>query len=1802
MKLAGKLRVSNRILAMIPMVMLSGYEIIEKIYESSKTLVYRAVRSSDQKPVVIKALKNKYPTPREIAVFRKQYTLANHLDILGIVRPYSLEEQDNQWALILEDFGAVSLRDYCKTHSIDLTTFFSIALQTTQILGELHRNRVIHKDIKPANLLLNPLAGQIKITDFSIASILPKETQTLISPNGLEGTLPYMSPEQTGRMNRGIDYRSDFYSLGVTFYQLLTKRLPFESHDPLELVHCHLAKQPVPLSELDSTIPVALSEIVMKLMSKMAEDRYQSAAGLQHDLEVCQQQIQLHGNIEPFALGQQDFCDRLSIPEKLYGREAQVNQLLRAFDRVAQSGTSEFLLVSGYSGIGKSSLVQEVYKPIVQQRGYFIAGKFDQLQRNVPYSAITSAFSSLVQQLLTESEAQLRQWREKLAIALGSNGQVILDVIPELEPVIGKQPEIAALNPTEAQHRFNRVFQNFIRVFCQPEHPLVLFLDDLQWADSATLRLIKLLLADNQIHYLFLIGAYRDNEVNATHPLILLLEDLQAQEISTYQVTLKPLSSQHVIQLVSDTLRSHEIAPLVNLIMQKTNGNPFFVNEFLKTLYQNETLWFDFQNQCWQWDLKAIETLNITDNVVELLVDRLRKLPESTQQVIQLAACIGNRFDLKTLSVVSQPLTLETTAQALSIAVQQGLIIPISAPEAILGAETSLVSDRYKFLHDRVQQAAYALIDDREKQAVHLQIGKLLYANVSEHECSENIFELIGHLNLGQSLITQADEKEKLAHLNIQAAIKAKQAAAYSVAYDCLIHAQNNLTETTWSDRYELMFTLHREQAEIEYLLGNFEKSQDLIEIALEQAKTALEKAEIYQLLIVLYTMQGNYQAAIDTGRTALAFFEIDLPESDLQAAFKEELAIAKIHLANQNISALLHQPEMTVPEQIAAAKLLATLGSPTYFSNHDLWLISVMKLVNLSLEYGLLSESTYGYSEYGLFLGSMLGDYQAGYEFGQLSLRISERFNNQAEKCKGCLVVGGSVNHWVRPLKEDADIFMEGFQAGLESGELQFAGYNIAHQVINLFYQGIDLDSLVDKLAEYLKFTEQTQNQLAKDMLIACQIIFHSLQKGDAKIENSSEAQYLEKCEEHSSFAAIGFYKIFKAQLLYLYHCFEDAHQCAEEARQLLKYLQGCISLAAFNFYDSLILAALYSSANDAQQREYWQQLTKNQQQMEIWAKTCPENFKHQYLLIKAEMARLLDKPLLAIDLYDEAIELANTNGFVQDTALANERFARFWSAKGKEKIAQAYYSEAYQHYRIWGATTKLSELERHYPQLLTTNHLGTNQSDITDETLSITHISSTSTSSTQVLDLSTILKASQAISQEIQLDRLLERLLKVILESAGAEQGAILLPSDEYWTVAVQGNSNHIDITISSDAVAPIEESLPMSIVQYAARTQQRLVIHDATKETICANDPYIVAHQPKSILCLPIAYQGKPSGMIYLENRQTTQAFSRDRLKVLSLLSAQIAISLENATLYRTVQISEARERDRAKQLEQSLIELQQTQAQLIQTEKISSLGQLVAGVAHEVNNPVGFIAGNLNHAYQGVQDLLGLIDRYRQAFPQPGKEIENETEAIDLDFLIEDLPQMIKSMKLGTDRIREIMQSLRNYSRVDGSEKQLADLHKGINSTLMILSHRLKATPEHPAIQVIKEYGDLPEIPCFAGQLNQVFMNLIANAIDALEEANQGKSYAALEAAPNCITIRTSIENNSAIVRIKDNGPGMPLEIQQRIFETFFTTKPEGKGTGLGLSICYQIIEKHKGQLSLKSAIGEGTEFTIQIPMS
>ena len=1793
------------------MIAIPGYQILAKIHESDNSVVYRGRKEEDNLPVVVKVIKGDYPTEEELARYKQEYDITKSLNLDGIVKVYSLEKYRNTHAMVLEDFGGESLKKIISSQDFTLLGFLNLGIKIAESLGEIHSANIIHKDINPSNIIVNPATGQVKIVDFSIATLLTKENPSVKNANILEGTLAYMSPEQTGRMNRYLDYRTDFYSLGVTFYELLTQQLPFDGKDAMELVHSHIAKQPIPPDKINSEVPRIISNIVMRLLAKTAEDRYQSAWGLMADLEECLHQLQNTGQIEEFPLARQDISDKFQIPQKLYGRQTEIRTLIETFDRVGK-GTTEMMLVAGYSGIGKSALVQEISKTIIRKEGNFIWGKFDQFQRSIPYSAVVKAFSELVPLLLSETEQKLQEWRQKLLVALGSNGQIMIDVIPELELIIGPQPPVQELGPTEAQNRFNLVFQNFIRLFCQHNHPLVIFLDDLQWADSATLKLIKLMMTDDNTKYLFLIGAYRDNEVNVTHPLMMLVDGLRSQKEQeetaiVNEITLEPLELKHITKLIAETLHSDRssVTPLAQLVTRKTGGNPFFVNEFLKTLYQENLLTFNSEIIRWQWNMEAIEALDITDNVVELMISKLQKLPEATQKVLSLVACIGNQFDLNTLS-----LTYEKESSAafgdLLPAVREGLVLPANELEA-QGIDPSMYGFlilNYKFLHDRVQQAAYSLIDETEKQAVHLKIGRLLLTNTPLEYRLERVFDLVDHLNVGISLIAEESEKLELADLNLEAGKKAKDATAYVAAKEYLTAGLSLLNESWWETHYSLAFSMHKEAAEVEYLNSNFSKSEALIACILERAQTALEKTEAYKLLILQFTLRAKYEEAITAGRKALSLLDIDLPTEDLETAISQEVAAAKENLGARSIASLIEAPEMTIPENKIALDLITNLLTSTYLINPQLWVVNVLKGVNIALKYGRFPEAAQCYTNYGIVLNAFFGDYQAGYEFGLLALNLSEQFKNLRMKCKACAALGTALMFWFKHIKDSNATINEGYQAALESGDLEYAGYLLHNTILNTFFQGKNIGQLLEEIPRYLQFTQKTQNQLSTDTLLGLQLTLGNLHKTTPgklvfATNNLKEEEHLQNCKEHQNLYSLSIYMIHKLQNLYLYWELEEALQLALETESQLPFIAGCLAVTEFNFFHSLILAAVYPTASASQQQEYWEKLQKNQEQMKIWTDNCAANFEHKYLLVAAEIARISNEDAVAIDLYDRAIISAAENEFIQNEAIANELAAKFWLNKGKRKYAEFHLRDAYYGYQRWGATRKVEELENLYPQvreLLKAKNRSLN--------LQTTVIHTSKESNAEMLDLASAIKASQAISSEIVLDKLLSKLMTILIENAGAEKGFLLLPNNEGLTFAAKASTEGTEVVLQESQLVSGSEDLPQTVVNYVERSQSDLVLSDAAAEGRFTTDPYIVSHKLKSLLCTPIVNAGKLVAILYLENNLTAGAFTSDRLEILRVLSSQAAVSLENSLLYTSVE-QKVQERtqelnEKNTRLEQTLRELQRTQAQLIQSEKMSSLGQLVAGVAHEINNPVGFIYGNISPATEYVSDLLNLIEMYQEHYPEPVEEIEEELEAIELDFLVEDLKKLLNSMKIGAERIRDIVLSLRNFSRLDESDMKPVDVHEGIDSGLLILHTRIKENSERRGIEIVKEYGKLPLVTCYASQLNQVFMNIIINAIDALQN-NRDKEHKVNEAPT--LTIRTqATDSNTVKISIADNGNGMTEEVKSKIFDPFYTTKPVGSGTGLGLSISYSVVvEKHGGTLVCNSAPGEGAEFVIEIPV-
>ncbi|MBT9314047.1 hybrid sensor histidine kinase/response regulator [Leptothoe spongobia] len=1754
----------------------SPYHIHAKLHESAHALVYRATMQADTQglkdktSVIIKQLRQEYPPPKVLARFRQEYDIIHYLTdsvrnqsdhdhatsspdaAQFIIQAYGLEPYGKTQAIILEDFGGESLRSHLKAGPMPLQVFLPLAIKIAQALGYIHNANVIHKDINPANIVFNAASGQVKIIDFGIATQLPQTSIRLERSDVVEGTLAYISPEQTGRMNRFLDYRTDFYSLGVTFYELLTQRLPFWANDRLELLHQHLAQAPPSLQEHCPEIPTVVANIVSKLLQKTAEDRYQSAQGLQADLERCLDQLETTGTVQSFTLASQDRSHQLRIPQKLYGRSAEVDQLLQIFDQVTQTEKTALLLVTGKSGIGKSALVQEIHKPITERKGYFITGKFNQLQRDTPYSAVTDAFKNLIRLLLTEDEARLQDWKAKLTQALGKNGQVIVEVIPDLALILGPQPAVAQLGPTETRNRFNLVFQRFIQVFSDRTHPLVIFLDDLQWADTASLQLIQLILTNPELKSHLLIGAYRDNEVSSTHPLMHTLQALQDEGLQVHELTLSPLSVTHIQTLLTETFRCDHpatVLPLAQLITVKTNGNPFFINEFLKTLATDNLLYFSPRQGQWQWDIPTIQAQNITDNVVELMMAKLQKLPHPTQQVLWDAACIGTTFELHTLTIVSGK-TASELAQSLMIAVRAGLILTTSDPDVGL-----LIQD-YRFLHDRVHQAAYDAMDDTQKQQRHLSIGQLLKQTTPEAEWNEKLPDIVRHLNLGRTQNTQADFPLDLAQLNLKAAQKAKGAIAYEPAHTYLCIGLECLPVASWQDHYPLTLALHQAQAEVEYLLGNFDVSRQILETVLEQGKTVIERAEAYNLLVVQSTVQTEYAMALEYGRQALKLFDIDFPEDNFTAAFNQGYRQIQTQLGSRSIRALIDLPEIVEPEQKLAVKILSNLGSAAYRYNQTIWQIVVVLSINLFLKYGNVAESCYGYSNYGTLLGSVLKNYGDSYDACEVALALSERYDDLTQQSRACFILSNFVHSWVKHVNQADAINQTGAQAGLESGELQYVGYTISYRVSNLFFQGKNLEELATELQKSLQFCRQHKNQWAIDALrgyeLALEQLLTTAGEGHPLLTTHPDGEtYGQTCQANKSFSGLCRYYILQAIVGYLAGQFDQALNYARQAKEHQSYILGVVSNAELTLYTTLILMQLYPDAAPQQQTDYLAEITTLQQELQGWADSCPDNFLHKVWLVEAELARLHNRPWHAYEHYDRAISAAAAQGFVQEEGLTNELAARFWLAQGKREFAQSYLRKAQYAYQLWGAQAKVKQLQQRYPNLLATPTQTTRSSIFNAQS---TAVEFSLSSGTETLDFQSLLKATQSIGQEIVLEKLLSQLMTVVMENAGAQTAHLILETQGQFTIEATGE---INTPIRVLMGVPLAGRIPMGLFNYVVRTQNSVVLANAIAPDAAeqfadfAQDPYIQQHQLKSVLCTPLVHQGKLIGVLYLENNLVESAFTHDRLQVLSLLSTQIAISLENSQLYTTLE----------QKVAERTVELKfaRDEAEMASQAK----GKFLANMSHELRTPLNSIIG-FSQIMARDADLTETHQKRLNLIRHSGEHLLN---------LINDILELSK-LEAGKQPLNESLFEIGQLTETIQALFQLRVEQKG-------LQFFIETAPDVPH-QFI---GDEKKI-------RQVLLNLLSNALKFTNQGHIG------------VRVRPCLEVNQPCLEfsVEDTGEGIAADELPKLFVPFEQTDSGTKsktGTGLGLSISEQFVKLMGGEFRVTSQLGQGTVFAFTV---
>ncbi|HTO63017.1 MAG TPA: AAA family ATPase [Bradyrhizobium sp.] len=1417
-----------------------------------------------------------------------EYALKEQLDATWALRPLGLERDRGRPVLLLDDQGGEPLERLIGA-PMDVAPFLQLAIGIATALGKVHQGGLVHKDVKPTHILVNCPDGQVRFTGFGIASRLVRERRAPAPPAFIVGTLPYMAPEQTGWMNRSIDFRSDLYSLGITFYQMLTGSLPFSAVHPMEWVHCHIARKPAPLSERVSAVPAAVSAIVLKLLAKSAEQRYQSAAGLEHDLRRCLSEWETSGSIEEFQLGQSDTPDRLLITEKLYGREREIETLLAAFDRVVKSGAPQLVLVSGYSGIGKSSVVNELHRMLVPSRGQFASGKFDQYKRDIPYATLARALQSLVHSLLSKDDADLAGWRRALQETLGPNGRLVVGLIPELQLIIGEQPPVSELPPQQAQRRFHLVLRRFIGLFAGAEHPLALFLDDLQWADAATLDLVEDLLTGSDLQHLMLIGAYRDNEVDAAHPLRRKVEAIKNAGAKVEQITLAPLAREHIAHLIADTLRCEpdRAAPLARLIHGKTAGNPFFAVQFLYALAEEGLIRFDHEAGSWCWDLDRIQAKSHTDNVVDLMIGKLTSLPTDTQNALQHLACVGNITEVTTLSMVLE-VTEQQVHATLWEAVRQELV------EHLTGV--------YRFVHDRVQEAAYSLIPDERRAEVHLRIGRQLLAQTPLEKREEAIFEIVNQLNRGSALITSLDEREQLAELNLLAGQRAKRATAYAPALNYLIEGQRLLPEDCWERRYELGLALELLRAECEFLTGELSVAEARLAALSCRATSLAHLAAISCVRIPLYMTLAKSDRAVEVGLEYLRRVGIAWSPHPTDGEVEREFEEMWRQLGSRSIEALVDLPAMSDPTWCATMDVLAELLPPALFTDTNLHCRVIARMANLSLEHGNRGASCFAYVWLGMLLGPRFSDYQSGFRFGQLGVDLVE--NGGLLGFKARVYLGfAHVVPWTRHVSTGIALVRTALGAARETGDLSFANIARGALITHLLASGEPLSSVQREASASLEFAQKTQFGLIADVIRAQLGLIRTIRGQTPMFGCFSDAEFDERRYEERLASDPGLayaawrYWIRKLQARYLAADYASAVEAADQAqRRLSPSFVAYFEIAEYEFFAALAFAACLDAARADERSHFLGLVSKHQGQLESWAHCCPQNFENRAALVQAERARIEGRDLDAMRLYDHAIRSARENGFVHHEALANELAGRFYATRGFETIARAYLREARYGYVRWQADGKVRQLETMYPQLR--------------QERSDPGPMSTIGTPIEQLDLGTVIKVSEAVSGEMVLEKLIDTLLRTAIEQAGAERGLLILSHGVEPRIEAEATIRDDTIVVQLREMRLSAAVLPESVLHYVLRTRECVILDDAAVQPPFASDPYLRRRRALSILGLPLINHGKLIGVLYLENTLTAHVFAPARVAVLKLLASQAAIALENASLYRDLSEREAK----------------------------------------------------------------------------------------------------------------------------------------------------------------------------------------------------------------------------------------------------------------------------------------------------
>jgi predicted ATPase/GAF domain-containing protein/tRNA A-37 threonylcarbamoyl transferase component Bud32 len=1491
---------------------LLGYKIQSTLYESNSTLVFRA-NKHNRDSVILKILKSENQSNEEIQRYHNEYTLTRSLKNLpGVIDTYGLERDSDKGKLIMlmEDFGATSLDKLLNQGSFSLEQVLDIAIAVIAGLDEIHCASIIHKDVNPSNIVMNPDDGQVKLIDFGIASAVSREAGDDKGSNVVEGTLPYIPPEQTGRIDRIIDHRADFYSFGATIYELLAHKPPFNRTDQMELIHCHLARKPRPLSGIRADIPEAVSEIVMKLLSKDPGERYATAKGVKADLQKCLDQIEKGERQFSFSLGKEDKGRALKISDQIFGREEEIKRLQSTFHRVPAGG-KKIVFVKGPAGIGKTLLIRELEKYVHQNNGIFISGKFNQLEQGIPYSGIIQAFRQLARYLLTRSDEELDNWKKKIKKALGNQGYEIIEWVSEFKKIIGPRLPLSGSGGHETQNRFYLMFENFMGVFSGRRHPLVLFLDDLQWIDFSSLELVRRIILAPIIDSIFIIGAFRDSEINPGHPLRTLLEQLKKEKVEYNNLRLSPLDVSNLSRMISESLdcSRDNARPLSQWIHTRSLGNPLYSQGLLAFLNEREKLVYDTTRKRWNWNLKDIQTLPLPDSITDLLAKKVLALSKHTRNILMLAASMGTTFEMSTLGIVCERSQKEIK-KALEESMRAGLILQLkdntkSAPEK----ENSAKTGTYTFIHDRIRGAAYNLIPREQRPEFHRQIGRLLLQKLTARQSAARIFEIVNHLNQARILLQYGPEQKDLARHNLEAGQKAKESSAFEQAYTYfmigidLLKSNDPEQETSgahhWHETYELISNLYLGAIEAAYLSTRFDEVDELGEIFLANADSLGDRLQYYSIKVQAFYARNLMEEAVSTALHALGLAGIRIAEKPKKREIVFEYLKTSLLLSRKSMDSLAQLPTATDPEKLTILNIMHHTLLPSYNVNADLFPILVFKAIRIAVRHGSAVNSAFAFSGYGMILSCFLGKLEKGYQFGRLATRMLESFESNELGAKILVTVSVFTTHWKEHLKKVPPLLEQGYEKGLETGDFQFTAIAAHLDSYYRFFLGENLAELqikADARQKAIKRLKQKTTQLYQNMLLQC--IRNLTEKCDTphKLVGRHYDEDLMLPIHLKANDGGALFKLYlqKTILCFLFDRPQEARDNASAAEKYLSAQRGAAT-AQHNFYSSLSnLVDLDTKARGKAKR--LARVKDNQKEMKKWAKSAPMNYEHKYLLVEAEYRRVKNQPQKAAHLYARAMKKAGQHGFLHEAAIAGELAGRFYLRMNNSDKAREYLEQSWHEYLKWGANTKLSQLEIRYPDLFSTQ---TKSVSTSFDSVSQTTIAT----SGEFLDWNAVLDSSVSISSEINFEQLIKKLMRIVIRNTGAQRGILFLRENNQLQEAAAYPLDAPPRKNPSNPF-PLENSshVPKSVIHYVERMKENIIYDEGDTDPLFKNDPYIVAQHPKSLLCFPLQYKAKLMGIIYLENNLVAGTFTSHSLEILKILSAQISVSLENAKLYK------------------------------------------------------------------------------------------------------------------------------------------------------------------------------------------------------------------------------------------------------------------------------------------------------------